>query len=87
MAEEVSDDLDAYETVTCLACRQVHLVNPTSGKVLRSGRGIGGCNAARIQAAPGLRLKCPRGLAPGAFNHRHRQRGVASFAFALTTKP
>ena len=34
IAEEVSDDPNTYETVTCLACRQVHLVNPASGKVL-----------------------------------------------------
>jgi len=33
-AEEVSDDPDAYESVTCLACRRVHMVNPASGKVL-----------------------------------------------------
>lgn len=25
---------DSYEAVTCLACRQVHLVNPKTGKVL-----------------------------------------------------
>ena len=25
---------DAYETITCLACRKVHYVNPTTGKVL-----------------------------------------------------
>jgi hypothetical protein len=34
IAEDVSDDPNAYETVTCLACRQVHLVNPMTGKVL-----------------------------------------------------
>jgi hypothetical protein len=33
-AEDVSDDADAYQTLTCLACRQVHLVNPANGKVL-----------------------------------------------------
>jgi hypothetical protein len=33
-AEEVSEDLEEYETVTCIACQQVHLVNPTTGKVL-----------------------------------------------------
>ena len=31
-AEEVASD--AYESITCLACRQPHLVNPTTGKVL-----------------------------------------------------
>jgi len=34
VAEDVSDDPDTYETVTCLACRRVHLVSPATGKVL-----------------------------------------------------
>ena len=34
VAEEVSDDTDTYETITCFACQQVHLVNPAIGKVL-----------------------------------------------------
>lgn len=34
IAEDVSDDADSYESITCLACRQVHLVNPPTGKVL-----------------------------------------------------
>ena len=33
-AEEVPND--AYESVTCLACRQLHFVNPATGKVLGS---------------------------------------------------
>jgi hypothetical protein len=33
-AEEVPDDI--YESVTCLACRQIHLVNPTTGKIVGS---------------------------------------------------
>ena len=33
-AEEVRDDADTFEQVTCLACRQVHFVNPGTGKVL-----------------------------------------------------
>jgi hypothetical protein len=32
--EQISDDDSPYETVTCLACQQVHLVRPGSGKVL-----------------------------------------------------
>lgn len=32
-AEETSDE-DAYQSVTCIMCRQVHLVNPATGKVL-----------------------------------------------------
>jgi len=34
VATEVSDDPNTYEPITCLACRQVHLVNPATGKVL-----------------------------------------------------
>ena len=34
VAEEVPDDTNAYKSITCLACRQVHLVNPATGKVL-----------------------------------------------------
>jgi hypothetical protein len=33
-AEEVTDDDTAYESVACLACTQVHLINPKTGKVL-----------------------------------------------------
>jgi hypothetical protein len=34
-ADGGSEDGDeAYQSVTCLACQQVHLVNPKSGKVL-----------------------------------------------------
>lgn len=33
-AEEVPVDADTFEQVTCLACRQVHFVNPSTGKVL-----------------------------------------------------
>jgi hypothetical protein len=35
-AEEITADDASFETVTCLACRQLHLVNPTTGKVLGS---------------------------------------------------
>ena len=34
VAEEVPDDNDAYDLITCIACRQVHFVNPARGKVL-----------------------------------------------------
>lgn len=34
VAEEVSDDADTYELITCLACQQVHLVNPATGKIV-----------------------------------------------------
>ena len=33
-AEEVQADETTYETVTCLTCQQVHLVNPATGHVL-----------------------------------------------------
>jgi hypothetical protein len=34
IAEDVSDaDENTYQSVTCLACQQVHLVNPKSEKV------------------------------------------------------
>jgi hypothetical protein len=33
-AEEVNGNDNVYETITCLACQQVHLVNPGTGKVL-----------------------------------------------------
>ena len=36
VADEPPADDDNYVTVTCLACRQVHLVKPSSGKVLRT---------------------------------------------------
>ena len=35
IAEDPSaDGGNAYEAVTCTACRQVHLVNPSTGRVL-----------------------------------------------------
>jgi hypothetical protein len=33
-AHDGSGDSETYQSVTCLACRQVHLVNPKTGKVL-----------------------------------------------------
>ena len=33
-ADEVGDDEQLYESVTCLACRGLHLVNRWTGKVL-----------------------------------------------------
>jgi len=33
-AGEITEDEDTYEPVTCVMCRQVHLVNPFTGKVL-----------------------------------------------------
>jgi hypothetical protein len=32
--EETSDDRKVYEAITCLACKRVHLVNSTTGKVV-----------------------------------------------------
>ena len=33
-AAEMTEDENKYEPVTCVMCRQVHLVNPWTGKVL-----------------------------------------------------
>jgi hypothetical protein len=32
--EQTSDDENIYEPVRCLICRQVHHINPTTGKIL-----------------------------------------------------
>jgi len=34
VAEDTSKDFEGYQAITSLACRQVHLVNAASGKVL-----------------------------------------------------
>ena len=34
VAEDVAEDNHVYEPVTCLACRQIHHVNPTTGAVI-----------------------------------------------------
>jgi hypothetical protein len=34
IAEDVSDDLESYQAISCLVCQRTHLVNPTTGKVL-----------------------------------------------------
>lgn len=39
VAKDVSEDPDTYESVTCLACQQVHLVSPVTGKVLGADEG------------------------------------------------
>jgi hypothetical protein len=33
--ESARDKKDAYETVSCLACRRIHWVNPATGVVLK----------------------------------------------------
>ena len=33
-AEAITDDADAYQLVACVMCKQVHLVNPFTGKLL-----------------------------------------------------
>ena len=33
-ADEVTDDDTSYQSIACLACAQLHLVNPKTGKVL-----------------------------------------------------
>lgn len=37
-AEEIAEDENAYEPVTCVMCQQVHLVNPFTGKVIGEDR-------------------------------------------------
>ncbi|HTS40952.1 MAG TPA: hypothetical protein VMH84_10490 [Xanthobacteraceae bacterium] len=32
--DPLKENGNVYESITCLACRQTHLVNPTTGKVL-----------------------------------------------------
>jgi hypothetical protein len=34
VAEDIAEDHHVYVPVTCLACRQIHHVNPTTGVVL-----------------------------------------------------
>ena len=34
VAEEIAQDEDAYQPVTCVMCGKVHFVNPFTGKVL-----------------------------------------------------
>ena len=36
-AEEITEDEDTFEPMTCIMCRQVHLVNSFTGKVLGEG--------------------------------------------------
>jgi hypothetical protein len=38
-ADEVAEDGDAYVPVQCYACRRLHYVNPTKGKVLGADTG------------------------------------------------
>ena len=33
-AKAITDDADTYQPVACVMCRQVHLVNPFTGKLL-----------------------------------------------------
>jgi hypothetical protein len=36
--EQTSDDDGRYEAITCIMCRQIHLVNPATGQVLGQDR-------------------------------------------------
>jgi hypothetical protein len=44
--ETIVRDHDAYEPVSCLACKLVHLVNPKSGKVFVAAGGGGEASGA-----------------------------------------
>ena len=48
--ETIPRDHDAYEPVTCLACKQVHLVNPKTGELLREGGSLKHQHAGAIKA-------------------------------------
>jgi len=37
-AEEIPDEPNTYETITCTACGQLHLVNPSTGRALGDPR-------------------------------------------------
>lgn len=34
--EPVETSKDGYESVSCLACQRIHLVNPSTGEVLKA---------------------------------------------------
>ena len=38
-ADEIPAEEDSYESVTCLACRQLHFVKRTTGRVLGTDEG------------------------------------------------
>ena len=38
-ADEIPAEEDSYESVTCLACTQLHFVNRTTGRVLGTDEG------------------------------------------------
>ncbi len=37
--DPTEDDAEAYESLKCLACTRMHLVNPKTGKVLGADEG------------------------------------------------
>jgi predicted RNA-binding Zn-ribbon protein involved in translation (DUF1610 family) len=39
--EEIREDADAYESITCTACGQLHFVNPATGRALGEPRTTG----------------------------------------------
>ena len=46
-AEAITANTNTYEPVTCIMCRQMHYVNPFTGKVLGSDEGGGHDNLTR----------------------------------------
>ena len=38
VAQDVSDNSQSYEAITCIVCQRVHLVNPATGKVVGEGK-------------------------------------------------
>jgi hypothetical protein len=41
VANEITEKTNTYEPVTCIMCRQLHYVNPFTGKILGDDSGPG----------------------------------------------
>ena len=57
-AEDTSEDRHTYEPVTCLACRQIHHVNPATGAVL--GEKVESASVTSVAAAAQSQPVLPR---------------------------
>ena len=63
-------DSETYEAVTCLACRQVHMVNPKTGKLL---------GADEETDDP---FRKPRGCYSQGFRTKHKEQRLVSRALS-----
>ena len=75
-SEEITKDEDTYEAVTCIMCRQVHLVNRFTGKVL--GRRVDHPSLTLADRRIASRFF----IAHGSSHHRHRSNRPRSSALA-----